>query len=196
MDNVPTESLSQRVRTPAQTLRQRLWHSTPMRKVPWGAVRQRSRISRGDLFASLAHPAARVIAIGRKLDRLAVDLAQYVGSQGHVTVFDQLKERAEKLKRRAHRRRLSHRITVHHHTPATLLIDDLETPFDVAWVETSAIEVIDEDSLFYALFGLVKPGGQCLLPTGQDPFDRTAFKALLTIAENNGFDVVGRPDLD
>ncbi|MFC1765764.1 hypothetical protein ACFL6U_27275 [Planctomycetota bacterium] len=134
-----------------------------------------------------------VLDIGCLADVTHFFPAQQVGESGHLTCVTPHERLGKSVKKRAKRARMLDRISVYTCSYSALGLDHLNGHIDFCLVSASAATPRDPETLFTELFGLIKPGRNCLWIERQKHISMPEQQNLLYTAENCGFVALDTP---
>ena len=138
----------------------------------------------------------KVLDVGCAMGFFSLPLAQMVGSKGKVICVDVQEKMIRSLEKRAQKAGLSNRIetrTCHHDS---LGLDDLKEEIDFAFASAVVHEVPDASRFFSEIYETMKPNGKFLVIEPKGHVSEKHFEILVSAAEQKGFKIVERPQID
>ncbi len=138
----------------------------------------------------------KVLDVGCAMGFFSLPLAQMVGSKGKVICVDVQEKMIRSLEKRARKAGLSNRIEtrVCHHN--SLGLDDLKEEIDFAFASAVVHEVPDASRFFFEIYQTMKPNGKFLVIEPKGHVSEKHFEILVSAAEQKGFKIVERPQID
>ena len=134
-----------------------------------------------------------VLDVGCAMGFFSLPLARLVGPAGKVVCVDLQEKMLQSLARRAHKAGLSDRIEARSCHRDSLGLDDLSGQIDFALAFAVVHEVPDASGLFCEIGTTLKPNGRLLMAEPKGRVSVQGFDASVSLAEQNGFEVVDRP---
>ena len=134
-----------------------------------------------------------VLEVGCAMGFFTLDLARMVGPGGRIVAVDLQPRMIATLERRARRAGLDGLIEARVCPEDSLTVDDLAGCVDFALAFAVAHEVPDQARLMVELRAAVRDGGQLLVSEPAGHVTRNEFETSVTVAEEAGFSVIGRP---
>lgn len=140
-------------------------------------------------------PGMTVLDIGCAMGYFSLPLARMVGPQGKVICVDMQERMLRVLNKRARKASLSGRVQTHVCAQDTLGLDDLAGTADFALACAVAHEVSDPGRFFAEIHDTLKPTGRLLLAEPPAHVKKAAFDATVSIAGQQGFQVVEQMEM-
>ncbi len=134
-----------------------------------------------------------VLDVGCAMGFFSLPLARLVGPNGKVVCVDLQEKMIRSLARRAHKARLSDRIEARSCRRDSLGLHDFAGQIDFALAFALVHEVPDPPRLFGEIADTLKPHGRLLVAEPKWHVSAADFDASVSLAEQNGFEVVDRP---
>ena len=136
-----------------------------------------------------------VLDVGCAMGFFSLPMARLVGPNGRVVCVDLQEKMIHSLARRAHKAGLSDRIEARSCRQDSLGLEDLRGGIDFALASAVVHEVPDPASLFGEIADTLKPHGRLLVTEPKWHVSAAGFDASVSLAEQNGFEVVDRPSI-
>jgi len=138
----------------------------------------------------------KVLDIGCAMGFFSLPLAQMVGSKGKVICVDVQEKMIRSLEKRAQKAGLSNRIETRicHHD--SLGLDDLTEEIDFALASAVVHEIPDASRFFSEIYQTMKPNGKILVIEPKGHVSEKHFEITVSAAEQKGFKIVERPQID
>ena len=137
----------------------------------------------------------KVLDIGCAMGFFSLPLAEMVGRNGKVICVDVQAKMIGALEKRARKAGLSGRIETRVCGADSLGLDDLKQEVDFALASAVVHEVPDASGFFSQICGALKPAGRLLVAEPKGHVSQEDFELTVSVAEQNGFRVIGRPQM-
>lgn len=136
-----------------------------------------------------------VLDFGCAMGFFSIPLARMVGATGKVICVDMQEKMLKSLEKRARKAGVSSRIEARLCDQHSLGLQEFAGRIDFALAFAVVHEVPDHPRLFGELAAVVKPSGSLLVAEPKGHVRRDDFAHSVSIAEQQGFSVVGRPQI-
>lgn len=134
-----------------------------------------------------------VLDVGCAMGFFSLPSARIVGSSGRVICVDVQEKMVRSLEVRAKKTGLGDKIEARVCLMDSLGLQDLMGIVDFALASAVVHEMVDPASLFFEICRSLKPAGRFLVMEPKMHVSEKDFESSVTLAERNGFRVVGRP---
>ncbi len=131
-----------------------------------------------------------VLDVGCGPGFFSVEMARLVGKSGRVIASDLQEGMLRIVKEKIEGTELEERILLHKCGENTIGVSE---PVDFVLLFYMVHEVPDKEHLFSEIRTIVKPNGQVLIVEPPFHVSKSAFEATISIAEDAGFVIIGRP---
>lgn len=141
------------------------------------------------ILGSYVREGDQVLDIGSGMGYFTIPLARMVGDKGQVIAIDVQEKMLEKVRSRAERAGMAHRIQFR------LLAGEkinLDQPADFALVFWMVHEVENQQQFFNNIFSLLKPGGLLFMAEPILHVSPSGFQEIVDIAADSGFRIKER----
>jgi len=147
------------------------------------------------MLAPYVEDGMKVLDIGCAMGFFSLPLAQMIGSNGKVICVDVQEKMIKSLEKRAQKAGLADRIETRicHHN--SLGLDGLKEKIDFALASAVVHEVPDAHTFFSQIYEMIKPAGTFLVVEPKGHVSEKAFEITISIAEQNGFNVIDSPKI-
>jgi ubiquinone/menaquinone biosynthesis C-methylase UbiE len=136
-----------------------------------------------------------VLDIGCAMGFFSLPLAEMVGPKGKIICVDAQEKMILSLEKRARKAGLADRIESRLCSHSSLEIKDLEKQIDFGLGFAVVHEVPDPNDFFSQTYHALKPSGKFLVAEPQGHVSENDFDVTVSTAEQNGFQVLGRPPI-
>lgn len=145
------------------------------------------------MLAAYITPGDTVMDVGCGMGFFTLGLARLAGASGKVIAVDLQVEMLRGLHKRAEQTGLMDRIQLHQSTPSQIGVTQ---PVDSVLAFWMVHEVRQPAVFLQQVFDTLKPGGKFLLVEPIIHVSRTAFERTVSLAEQAGFQVDSRPNVN
>lgn len=144
------------------------------------------------ILASYIQQGMTALDIGCGMGYFTLELARQVGPQGRVIAIDLQEQMLRRVEKRAARRGMMDRITLHQCRSDQLGIQEQADFILTFWM---VHEVPDTDSFLNQIHCVIREGGKWLLAEPKGHTSQSQFDALLSEARAAGFHQTGYPEV-
>ena len=137
----------------------------------------------------------KILDIGCAMGFFSLPLAEMVGCNGRVICVDIQEKMIRSLEKRAQKAGLSDRIETRLCENNSLGLDDFKEEIDFALASAVVHEVSDASGFFSEIQKTIKPTGIFLVVEPKGHVSKKDFETTVSIAEQNGFEVIDSPQI-
>jgi len=137
----------------------------------------------------------KILDIGCAMGFFSLPLAEMVGCNGRVICVDIQEKMIRSLEKRAQKAGLSDRIETRLCKNNSLGLDDFKEEIDFALASAVVHEVSDAPGFFSEIQKTIKPTGIFLVVEPKGRVSKKDFETTVSIAEQNGFEVIDSPQV-
>ncbi len=137
----------------------------------------------------------KVLDVGCAMGFFSLPLAQMVGKSGKVICVDVQEKMIQSLEKRARKAGLSDRIETRICKGDSVGLGDFKEEIDFVLASAVVHEVPDVFHFYSEIYKTMKPSGRFLVLEPKMHVSEADFKMIVSIAQSNGFMVIGRPEI-
>jgi ubiquinone/menaquinone biosynthesis C-methylase UbiE len=137
----------------------------------------------------------KTLDIGCGMGFFSLPLAEIVGSNGKVICVDVQEKMIESLEKRAQKAGLSNRVETRICPHSSLGVGDLKEVIDFVLAFAIVHEIPDASRFFGEIYEAIKPTGKLLVAEPKGHVSERDFETTVSVAEQNGFEVIGSPQI-